>query len=235
MYALSSRNDFPMHIMYKGYYYDEETKLYYCMSRYYSPEFRRFIGPDKCNYLEAEEPNGLNLYCYCNNDPVNNYDPTGHLAISTIIGIVVGVVALLATANDIYQIIDNIEVSVSEKNEVHIQDSYKILTPWVRYCYSFYLNHINPNTKDVIKGSTAGVQFEWELHNYAAWLGIKGESTRDLDVGKSIFADGNSHLIRDEEGNLTLEGVMSVAMRLMYIFSGNPIFWIWDLIVNGGF
>lgn len=235
IYAASGRNDFPMHILYKGYYYDEETKLYYCMSRYYSPEFRRFISPDKCDYLETEEPNGLNLYCYCNNDPVNNYDPTGHLAISTIIGIVVGVVALLATANDIYQIIDNIEVSVSEKNEVHIQDSYKILTPWVRYCYSFYLNHINPNTKDVIKGSTAGVQFEWELHNYAAWLGIKGESTRDLDVGKSIFADGNSHLIRDEEGNLTLEGVMSVAMRLMYIFSGNPIFWIWDLIVNGGF
>ena len=57
--------------MYKGYYYDEETKLYYCMSRYYSPEFRRFISPDKCNYLEAEEPNGLNLYCYCVNDPVN--------------------------------------------------------------------------------------------------------------------------------------------------------------------
>jgi len=238
IYTISGRNDFPMHIMYKGYYYDEETKLYYCMSRYYSPEFRRFIGPDKCNYLEAEEPNGLNLYCYCNNDPVNNYDPTGHLAISTIIGIVVGVVALLATAHDIYALVSkdvNIDKDYTNSNNVRIHNSYKILTPWVRYCYSFYLNHINPNTKDVIQGSTAVVQFEWELHNYAAWLGIKGESTRNLDVGKSIFADGNSHLIRDEEGNLTLEGVMSVAMRLMYIFSGNPIFWIWDLIVNGGF
>ena len=70
--------------MYKGYYYDEETKLYYCMSRYYSPEFRRFISPDKCNYLEAEELNGLNLYCYCVNDPINNYDPSGHLAILAI-------------------------------------------------------------------------------------------------------------------------------------------------------
>ena len=38
----------------------------------------------------------------------------------------------------------------------------------MRYGYSFYLNHFNPNTKDVIQGSTAGVQFEWELHNYAA-------------------------------------------------------------------
>ena len=73
-----------MHILYKGYYYDEETKLYYCMSRYYSPEFRRFISPDKCDYLEAEELNGLNLYCYCGNDPINNYDPSGHLAILAI-------------------------------------------------------------------------------------------------------------------------------------------------------
>lgn len=88
VYAVSGRNDFPMHIMYKGYYYDEETKLYYCMSRYYSPEFRRFISPDKCNYLEAEELNGLNLYCYCGNDPVNNYDPSGHSAI--LIGMLIG-------------------------------------------------------------------------------------------------------------------------------------------------
>ena len=71
IYAVSGRNDFPMHIMYKGYYYDEETKLYYCMSRYYSPEFRRFISPDKCDYLEAKKLNGLNLYCYCGNDPVS--------------------------------------------------------------------------------------------------------------------------------------------------------------------
>ncbi len=77
-----------MHILYKGYYYDEETKLYYCMSRYYSPEFRRFISPDKCNYLEAEELNGLNLYCYCGNDPVNNYDPSSHSAI--LIGLIIG-------------------------------------------------------------------------------------------------------------------------------------------------
>ena len=77
--------------MYKGYYYDEETKLYYCISRYNSPEFRKFISHDKCNYLEAEELNGLNLYCYCGNDPINYADSSGHLSISFLIGLGISV------------------------------------------------------------------------------------------------------------------------------------------------
>ena len=65
-------------IRYRGYYYDEDTKLYYLNARYYSPEFRRFISPDHTSYLDSENVNGLNLYCYCNNDPVNYCDPSGN-------------------------------------------------------------------------------------------------------------------------------------------------------------
>ena len=65
-------------IRYRGYYYDEDSKLYYLNARYYSPEFRRFISPDDTAYLDPENVNGLNLYCYCNNDPVNYCDPSGH-------------------------------------------------------------------------------------------------------------------------------------------------------------
>ena len=63
---------------YRGYYYDEDTNLYYLNSRYYSPEWRRFISPDDTAYLDPESVNGLNLYCYCGNDPVNYADPSGH-------------------------------------------------------------------------------------------------------------------------------------------------------------
>ena len=58
-------------IRYKGYYYDVETQLFYCNSRYYSPELCRFISPDDVEYLDPESINGLNLYCYCLNNPVN--------------------------------------------------------------------------------------------------------------------------------------------------------------------
>jgi len=32
--------------------------------------------------LDSESINGLNLYVYCGNDPVNRYDPSGHFAIT---------------------------------------------------------------------------------------------------------------------------------------------------------
>ena len=80
-------------IRYRGYYYDTETKLYYLNARYYNPEWRRFISPDDTEYLDPESVNGLNLYCYCNNDPVNYADPSGHLAffiVTAIIGAALG-------------------------------------------------------------------------------------------------------------------------------------------------
>ena len=67
--------------IYKGYYYDEETELYYCNTRYYSPEIGRWISIDDVDYLDPESVSGLNLYCYCMNDPINYADPSGHSVI----------------------------------------------------------------------------------------------------------------------------------------------------------
>ena len=58
--------------------YDVETQLFYCNFRYYSPELCRWISPDSIEYLDPESINGLNLYVYCNNNPVMYYDDNGH-------------------------------------------------------------------------------------------------------------------------------------------------------------
>ena len=55
-----------------------ETQLFYCNSRYYSPELCRWISPDSIEYLDPQRINGLNLYAYCGNDPIMNVDPNGH-------------------------------------------------------------------------------------------------------------------------------------------------------------
>ena len=71
--------------IYKGYCYDEETDLYYLNARYYSPIICRFISCDDVSYIDLKSVNGLNLYAYCFNNPVMYTDPSGHLAISTIL------------------------------------------------------------------------------------------------------------------------------------------------------
>lgn len=71
-------------IRYRGYYYDQDTGLYYLNSRYYNPQWRRFISPDSTEYIDSENPNELNLYAYCYNDPVNYADPSGHSALLTL-------------------------------------------------------------------------------------------------------------------------------------------------------
>ena len=68
-------------IRYRGYYYDNETGLYYLQSRYYDATLCRFLNRDNVEYLSPNSINGLNLYCYCGNDPNNKYDPSGHSAI----------------------------------------------------------------------------------------------------------------------------------------------------------
>ena len=81
-------------IRYRGYYYDQDTGLYCLGARYYSPVWRRFISPDDTAYLDPENPNGLNLYAYCYNDPVNYVDPSGHMAMTTFgLGAIIAIVS----------------------------------------------------------------------------------------------------------------------------------------------
>ena len=70
-------------IRYRGYYYDTETGLYWVQTRYYNPDWCRWISPDSISYLDPETPHGLNLYLYCANDPVNYVDPTGRFGLVT--------------------------------------------------------------------------------------------------------------------------------------------------------
>ena len=81
--------------MYRGYYYDNETGLYYLNARYYDPSIGRFISPDVLSILDETKGqiNGLNLYMYCNNNPIMYVYPSCHftfLIITTIIGAVIG-------------------------------------------------------------------------------------------------------------------------------------------------
>ena len=55
---------------------DQETGLYYVRARYYNPEIGRFLSPDPIGYGD-----GLNMYAYVSNDPVNLRDPLGLMGV----------------------------------------------------------------------------------------------------------------------------------------------------------
>ena len=75
---------------YSGYYLDMESGMYYLNARYYSPEFMRFISRDSYDLA--------NRYAYCDDDPISQTDPGGHL--SSLAGILlnIGVGALVSAA-----------------------------------------------------------------------------------------------------------------------------------------
>ena len=56
-------------IRYRGYYYDAEAIMYYCQSRYYSPQFYRFLNADAL-FIAGDALLGSNMYVYCLNNPV---------------------------------------------------------------------------------------------------------------------------------------------------------------------
>ena len=63
---------------YRGYFYDEETGLYYLNSRYYDPETGRFINAD--GYVSTGQGLlGTNMFAYCENNPANRHDMGGML------------------------------------------------------------------------------------------------------------------------------------------------------------
>ena len=89
-YRVGTANPF----RYRGYYYDNESGLYYLQSRYYDPKVGRFLNRDDPMFLGA---NGniasYDLFAYCENNPVNKIDVAGFAAINVIfaaVGAVVG-------------------------------------------------------------------------------------------------------------------------------------------------
>lgn len=86
---------------YRGYYFDQETGMYYLKNRYYDPKLRRFICADSLKALKAgEDFGGKNLYVYCNGNPVAMLDDEGEFAIS-LIKAAVGAVVNVATPQNL--------------------------------------------------------------------------------------------------------------------------------------
>ena len=69
--TIISEETTPNRLRYNAQTEDELTGLYYLRARYYAPDIGRFIQED------VIYNDGLNLYAYCNSNPVMYSDPSG--------------------------------------------------------------------------------------------------------------------------------------------------------------
>ena len=66
-----------LHYKFTGKELDRESGLYYYGARYYDPVIGRFISPDSV-VQSPGDPQTLNRYSYCRNNPLLYTDPSGH-------------------------------------------------------------------------------------------------------------------------------------------------------------
>jgi len=63
---------------YTGQVSDDNTGLYYYNARYYDPQLGTFLTPDTL-VQDPYDPQTLNRYAYCRNNPIIYTDPSGHI------------------------------------------------------------------------------------------------------------------------------------------------------------
>ena len=97
-FGTTSRNEGTHDTSYRftGKPLDQSTGLYYYGARYYDPELGRFISADTIVQAPSN-PQTLNRYSYCNNNPINYVDPTGHGWFKKFWQSVVGVAGIVAS------------------------------------------------------------------------------------------------------------------------------------------
>ncbi len=115
---------------YRGYYYDDfygclddgygrKIGFYYLNSRYYNPQWGRFINAD--GYVSTGTGLlGYNMFAYCNNNPVMYVDPDGEFPWLVVI---VAVVAVCAVTSIIA------ECNMPSQEEHYARNSYDTVSP----------------------------------------------------------------------------------------------------------
>ena len=91
-----TEGDYNTNYTFTGKEYDSSTALSYYGARYYDPELGRFTQADTIVQNPAN-PQTLNRYSYCNNNPINYVDPSGHGWFSKIWSSIVGAVSTIVS------------------------------------------------------------------------------------------------------------------------------------------
>lgn len=161
---------------YRSYYYDEETKLYYLNSRYYNPEWGRFLSPDPL-IGSSEDIVGYNLFTYVNNNPINNSDFSGNFLKKLISGI-------KKVANKIYNSVKTAITKDDNSKDVTKDTSKKAVNVCVKPQTSIKKNNTNiKKSENINKLPTRDIpnSTRTKPNGDTRTYGPDGKATHDID------------------------------------------------------
>lgn len=182
------------------YYYDVDSELYYCATRWYNPLWCRFISGDDIRYFDSENIGCVNMFAYCNNNPVMYADPSGHFVISAlIIGLVFGFAGTMLT-----DWLDDGEIfNGSQDWKDYIGNT--LAGGIGGLAGAFGLNMLGSIVFSVA-GDTIGGLFSGDINSWETF-----GKTVALSIGMSIFSSGISSAVSDAFGTSQYKAIRGVS------------------------
>jgi RHS repeat-associated protein len=177
-------------LRYRGYIYDEDSGLYYLQSRYYNPEWGRFLNAD-CNLSTAVfEFNGY--FTYCMNNPVMFSDYSGFIAMcmnddtdegyKSFLRRRINETAIYSTRDKTNGIDNPVETIHIDNTNTYLQ-LYSIEEPlWQFYIASDIWHNYKSRTGDYYREEEGKIAFELYIHMAAYKLNFRVEQSRVTEI-----------------------------------------------------
>lgn len=160
---------------------------------------------DEVSYVNPKDINGLNLYAYCNNNPIMYYHPSGGFLIALIVFAAVAG-AIIGTHIENAYLIDKAEKKAKKtytreeaditieqitgegtvefkKSYVFIKNSCDIKSKEDRiYISTIIANTVDEEGNKLTDRSVYSLSAEWRGHNILSFFNIRSSSTDDVNL-----------------------------------------------------
>ncbi len=197
---------------YRGYRYDNETGYYYLQSRYYNPEWGRFINADEV-IVNVGVADGYNLFAYCANNPINRCDESGNfwgvaialavVAVTVIVGKAIGLIdsdVQSEVATEIKQYAYPYELTAGTKSTLKSMKNVK--APITLYVRSKYIGDGSEQKTKI--GSSFGINIE--VGNVMIELDLSESVDLTFAINNGITESSMTACFGIIEGKIGLEG-----------------------------
>ncbi|MBO7319994.1 MAG: RHS repeat-associated core domain-containing protein [Clostridia bacterium] len=201
--AIAQANPF----RYRGYYYDNESGLYYLNSRYYNAEWGRFINAD--GYITTGQGlTSYNMFVYCGNNPIMYADYTGEFYV----------------AMKLTQVMVNLSTDIREiKNEVQQNKFIDYSKTVIQSVYTpIYDEYITSFAKWLQPASALSSSNTWAVKSFGAIAdsgGIISAATAILQ----ICWDYETY--KDDIGTFVKSIAITATTTVLSVVSGAVIVW----------